>query len=99
MEDAPALLRAARGMAVRLGISFHVGSQCTDPARWGQAIALAADVAAQAGVKIGRASGRERVCQYVSVWVVAETLKKKQKKQTPPDLIIKIRTESKITNE
>lgn len=52
LEDAPALLRAARGMAVRLGISFHVGSQCTDPARWGQAIALAAEVAAAAGVQL-----------------------------------------------
>lgn len=52
MEDAPALLRAARGMAARLGISFHVGSQCTDPARWAQAIALAAEAVAAAGVTL-----------------------------------------------
>src|SRR3546814_21199503 len=29
--------------------------------------------------QIGRASGRERVCQYVSISVVADSLKKKQK--------------------
>lgn len=51
-EDAPALLRRAREVAARLGISFHVGSQCTDPARWSTAIALAGDVAAAAGVKL-----------------------------------------------
>jgi ornithine decarboxylase len=51
-EDAPALLRRARRHAKRLGISFHVGSQCDDPARWRQAMALAADVAAEAGVKL-----------------------------------------------
>src|SRR3546814_15826269 len=28
--------------------------------------------------KIGRASGRERGCQYVWIWVVAGTLKKKK---------------------
>src|SRR3546814_17027993 len=33
-------------------------------------------------IKIGRATCRERVCQYVEIWVVAEFLtKKKQKKQ------------------
>lgn len=52
MDEAPALLRAARGQAARLGISFHVGSQCTDPARWAAAIALAAEAAARAGVKL-----------------------------------------------
>src|SRR3546814_18870126 len=30
-----------------------------------------------AGEEIGRQSGRERVCQYVSIWVVAVALKKK----------------------
>src|SRR3546814_21083115 len=33
-------------------------------------------------LKIGRASWRERVCQYVSISVVAESLKKKQQKTT-----------------
>src|SRR3546814_16800086 len=28
--------------------------------------------------QIGRASGRERVCKYMSIWGVAETLKKKK---------------------
>jgi ornithine decarboxylase len=51
-EDAPALLRRARGVAKRLGVSFHVGSQCADPARWAAAIALAGNVAAAAGVKL-----------------------------------------------
>lgn len=51
-EEAPALLRRARGVAARLGISFHVGSQCADPARWTAAIALAGDVAAAVGVKL-----------------------------------------------
>src|SRR3546814_19174261 len=30
--------------------------------------------------KIGRASCRDRVCQYVSIWVVAVSLKKKKKR-------------------
>lgn len=51
-EDAPALLRRASGVAARLGVSFHVGSQCADPARWSAAIALAGDVAVAAGVKL-----------------------------------------------
>lgn len=51
-DEAAALLRRARGHARRLGLSFHVGSQCDDPARWRQAMALAASVAAEAGVKI-----------------------------------------------
>lgn len=51
-DEAPALLRRARRHARRLGISFHVGSQCDDPARWRQAMALAADAVAAAGVKI-----------------------------------------------
>src|SRR3546814_12930598 len=32
------------------------------------------------GNEIGRASCRERVCQYVEIWVVAVTLKKKKTK-------------------
>src|SRR3546814_14057300 len=32
--------------------------------------------------EIGRASCRERVCQYVMVWVVAVSLKQKQNKST-----------------
>ncbi|MBR0681350.1 type III PLP-dependent enzyme [Roseomonas eburnea] len=50
--EAAALLRAARPHAARLGLSFHVGSQCLDPAAWTRAIALAAEVIAAAGVAI-----------------------------------------------
>lgn len=51
-EEAPALLRRARAAATRLGISFHVGSQCTDPVMWRDAIARAADLVSAAGVKL-----------------------------------------------
>ncbi|WP_341895307.1 type III PLP-dependent enzyme [Ferrovibrio terrae] len=51
-EQAPALLRRARGVAAKLGISFHVGSQCADPARWSAAIRMAGGVAVAAGVKL-----------------------------------------------
>ncbi len=51
-EEAVALLRAARPHAARLGLSFHVGSQCTDPAAWTRALALAAQVIAAAGVAV-----------------------------------------------
>jgi len=51
-EDAVALLRAARPHAARLGVSFHVGSQCLDPLAWRTAIALAAGVIREAGVPV-----------------------------------------------
>jgi ornithine decarboxylase len=41
VEEAAALLRAARPHAARLGVCFHVGSQCLDPQAWQDAIALA----------------------------------------------------------
>ncbi|MGE4047542.1 MAG: type III PLP-dependent enzyme [Acetobacteraceae bacterium] len=47
---AAALLRAARPHAVRLGISFHVGSQCLDPLAWREALALTGQVLDAAGV-------------------------------------------------
>ena len=50
--DAATLLRAARPHAARLGISFHVGSQCLDPAAWTRALALAAEVIAASGVTV-----------------------------------------------
>jgi len=50
--DAAALLRAARPHAARLGLSFHVGSQCLDPAAWTRALALAAEVIAASGVAV-----------------------------------------------
>ena len=51
-EEAVALLRAARPHAARLGLSFHVGSQCLDPLAWGRAVALAGQVARAAGVTV-----------------------------------------------
>lgn len=50
--DAAVLLRAARPHAARLGLSFHVGSQCLDPAAWTRALALAAEVIAASGVAV-----------------------------------------------
>jgi ornithine decarboxylase len=50
--DAAALLRAARPHAARLGIAFHVGSQCLDPAVYAAALQLAAEAVAQSEVPI-----------------------------------------------
>lgn len=52
VEDAAALLRAARPHAARLGISFHVGSQCMDPLAYRRALALAGQAIRRAGVRI-----------------------------------------------
>ena len=41
LEEAADLLRAARPHAARLGISFHVGSQCLEPGAYTRAMALA----------------------------------------------------------
>lgn len=46
------LLRAARPHAAKLGVSFHVGSQCLEPAAYARAIALAAAVIREAGVAV-----------------------------------------------
>jgi len=51
-DDAVALLRAARPHATRLGVSFHVGSQCMEPAAYARAVALAAAVIREAGVAV-----------------------------------------------
>ena len=51
-DDAVALLRAARPHAARLGIAFHVGSQCLEPLAWRRAMDLAREVIQQAGVAI-----------------------------------------------
>jgi ornithine decarboxylase len=51
-EEAVALLRAARRHARRLGVSFHVGSQCLDPLAWRRAVALAGSAVAEAGVAV-----------------------------------------------
>jgi ornithine decarboxylase len=51
-DQAVALLRAARPHAARLGVSFHVGSQCLDPLAWRSALALVAEVVRAASVTI-----------------------------------------------
>ena len=52
VEEAVHLLRAARPHAARLGISFHVGSQCLDPDVYARAIARAGEVIARCGVAV-----------------------------------------------
>jgi ornithine decarboxylase len=49
VEDAGALVRAARAYAREVGITFHVGSQCVDPLAFSRAIGLAAEVVRQVG--------------------------------------------------
>jgi ornithine decarboxylase len=50
--EAADLLRAARPHAARLGLAFHVGSQCLDPAAYARAIGLAAAAIEAAGVPV-----------------------------------------------
>ena len=52
VDEVSALLRAARPHAARLGICFHVGSQCLDPQAYARAIRLAAEAVALAEVDI-----------------------------------------------
>jgi ornithine decarboxylase len=52
VAEAAALLRAARPHAARLGICFHVGSQCLDPGAYARAMALAAEAIAEADVRV-----------------------------------------------
>jgi ornithine decarboxylase len=51
-SSAADLLRHARKVAHKLGICFHVGSQCMDPAAYGAAIARAADVIGKSKVRV-----------------------------------------------
>lgn len=51
-DAAAALLAQARGHAAQLGICFHVGSQCMEPAAYGRALALAGAVIRASGVAI-----------------------------------------------
>lgn len=50
--EAARLLRLARAVSGRVGLCFHVGSQCTDPGAWTSALALAGTVLEQAGTVI-----------------------------------------------
>ncbi|MBR9971665.1 type III PLP-dependent enzyme [Magnetospirillum sulfuroxidans] len=49
VDEAIGLLRMAAACAGRIGLSFHVGSQCADPSAWSRALALTADVLAGFG--------------------------------------------------
>ncbi len=51
-DDAVRLLRMARAVAHKVGLCFHVGSQCLDPAAYERALFLAGTVLAEAGVPI-----------------------------------------------
>ncbi|MGE4279777.1 MAG: type III PLP-dependent enzyme [Magnetospirillum sp.] len=48
-DEAVSLLRMASAVAARIGISFHVGSQCCDPAAWTRALDIAGRVLADYG--------------------------------------------------
>ena len=52
VAEAAELLRLARPHAARLGIAFHVGSQCLDPAAYARALALAVEAVELSGVPI-----------------------------------------------
>jgi ornithine decarboxylase len=52
LDDAVALLRACRPVAVTLGVSFHVGSQCLDPLAWRDALGVAKSVIRASGVTV-----------------------------------------------
>jgi ornithine decarboxylase len=52
VEEAAALLRTARPLALRLGLSFHVGSQCMDPLAYRRALVLTGEAIRCAGVAI-----------------------------------------------
>ena len=52
LEEAVDLLRVTRPHAARLGISFHVGSQCLEPEAYARAIALAGEAIARCGVAV-----------------------------------------------
>ena len=51
-EEAVALLCAARPHVARLGIAFHVGSQCLEPLAWRRAMDLAGEVIRAARVAV-----------------------------------------------
>ncbi len=51
-EEGAELLRLARPHAARLGVAFHVGSQCLDPTAYARALDLAAEAVALAGVPV-----------------------------------------------
>lgn len=51
-HDAVELLRAARPVAAKLGVCFHVGSQCMDPADYIRALSYVHGLLEEAGIQI-----------------------------------------------
>lgn len=51
-QDAAALLKACAKVAAKVGLSFHVGSQCIDPSAYERALDLAGQVIGQSGVAL-----------------------------------------------
>ena len=49
--DAAALMRAAHERGCKVGLAFHVGSQCIDPSSYGTALALVGETIGMAGIK------------------------------------------------
>jgi ornithine decarboxylase len=52
LAEAAGLLRAARPHAARLGICFHVGSQCLEPGAYARALSLVGEAIGAAGVAV-----------------------------------------------
>ncbi|PIR37150.1 MAG: ornithine decarboxylase [Alphaproteobacteria bacterium CG11_big_fil_rev_8_21_14_0_20_39_49] len=52
LQDAPELLKKIRKHADKMGICFHVGSQCMHPDAYRIAIRMAAQVVRQSGIKL-----------------------------------------------
>jgi ornithine decarboxylase len=50
--EAAELLRLCRKVALRVGLCFHVGSQCLDPLAYERALSMAGRVIAEAGVAV-----------------------------------------------
>ena len=85
LDDAAELLRAARPMAKKLGLTFHVGSQCMEPAAYARAIAHARAAADAAGVAVdaldvgggfpSRYPGMEPVAMQAYFDAIAEAVK------------------------
>lgn len=53
-DEAARLLARVAAAGFAAALTFHVGTQCTDPAAWDRYIRTAADIARAAGVTIGR---------------------------------------------
>lgn len=52
VEEAADLLKLGRTVAARIGVTFHVGSQCMDPKAYRRALTLCAEAVKRSGVKI-----------------------------------------------